>query len=382
MSHGVEWGGDAKSPEEILQRLGAALPVGVALVRESQLVWANDALLEISGRVSLADLIGLDLTGLLADAGEGLPDAIARPSVQCALVRPSGRRRSVRWRLTWAGIAPRTDAWAVEDVTQSQVLEHELLRAGRELHRLHRELDALRDTLRTEKVEREEMLAVVSHELRTPVTVISGYNRLLLQEEAGALSPEQRQFLEESTRSCRRLDAFLARLVEGAQMPRCGKVLEVASILLHPVLEEVSGSLRPLLAERGLRIEVRVEDEGLRARYDRGSLEQILNNLLGNAIRHSPRDAVVELSARARVEDGRPLVEVAVGDAGPGVAPADRERIFEPYVQLDAPADAGLQGLGLAICRRLVESMGGCIGVEERPGGGSRFCFTLPGAGS
>ena len=55
-------------------------------------MWANDALLEISGRVSLADLIGLDLTGLLADAGEGLPDAIARPSVQCELVRPSGRR--------------------------------------------------------------------------------------------------------------------------------------------------------------------------------------------------------------------------------------------------------------------------------------------------
>ncbi len=80
--------------------------------------------------------------------------------------------------------------------------------------------------------------------------------------------------------------------------------------------------------------------------------------------------------------NGREFVELSVSDEGPGVAPEDRQRIFEPYVQAGDESHAGGLGLGLAICKRLVEAHGGTIGVRERPGGGSCFAFTLPGAGS
>jgi two-component system sensor histidine kinase KdpD len=109
-------------------------------------------------------------------------------------------------------------------------------------------------------------------------------------------------------------------------------------------------------------------------------IEQVLTNLLGNAVRYAKRQGTLELSTRALPADaeGRRLIEVCVADDGPGVAPGDRARIFEPYVQADADGRSGGLGLGLAICRRLVEAHGGTIGVRERQGGGASFHFTLP----
>jgi signal transduction histidine kinase len=258
-------------------------------------------------------------------------------------------------------------------------LRAELLHAGREVHRLHREVEALRDRLETERAEREELLAVVSHELRTPITVIGGYLRLLLGEEAGGLTGEQRRFLEESQRSVRGLDAFVERVLDGSRQGHVGEVLEVASAPLAPVIEEVAACFRGLLAERGAALVLAVEP-GLEARFDRGAVERVLMNLVGNAVRYAGDAGSIEISTAASGAPGRACVEVAVADDGPGVARADRERIFEPYVQGDRDGSTRGLGLGLAICRRLVEAHGGTIRVDARPGGGSRFAFTLPRA--
>ena len=126
-----------------------------------------------------------------------------------------------------------------------------------------------------------------------------------------------------------------------------------------------------------LRILLAVDADANRARFDRTRVEQILTNLLGNAIRYSPREGTIEVATRSLRRDGRRFVEVSVSDQGPGVPAADRERVFEPYVQAGESRRGGL-GLGLAICRRLAEAHGGAIGVEPAPSGGARFAFTLP----
>ncbi len=239
-----------------------------------------------------------------------------------------------------------------------------------------REAERLRERLAAEIAEREELVGVVSHELRTPLTVIAGFNKLLLSERVGPLNAEQRRFLAESERSCRRLDAFIGNLIESArQSARLGP-LECCDASLEAMVRGVVGFLAPLLEERALRVSLRLAPEAARARFHPLRIEQVLTNLLGNAIRYARQGGSVEVATRALTGGG---VEVAVVDDGPGVPPEQRERIFRPWVRGPEAVDGGL-GLGLAICKRIVEAHGGTIAVGEAPGGGSRFAFTLPSA--
>lgn len=356
-----------------VERLAAALSEGVMLVRDGCVVWANERLGEMAGRG--AALAGLKLADLLADRGDGLPRRDHPRTVECALRRPDVER-TVLCRCAWPECEGEPGAWVVEDVTHVRTLERELLRSGQELALMNRESAGLRERLRSERSEREELLSVVSHELRTPVTVISGYNRLLLGEEVGPLTDEQRRFLEESGKSCRRLDAFIGNLLEASRAAKGDEILELGSGSMATVVENVASMFRPLLAEHGLTLTVNVEGE-CRARFDPLRIEQVLTNLVGNAVRYAGANGRIEIAAGPRREGERDLVEVSVSDDGPGVAPEDRERIFRPYVQAGEESRAGGLGLGLAICKRLVEAHGGRITLSEPEGGGSRFAFTL-----
>ena len=380
MQQGAGFREDAKRSEDAVRRLASAMSEGVAFVREGRIVWANEALAAMAARPGAGDLADLDLGRLAADAGDGLPDASRPGAIECGLRRPDGTLRRVRWSLAWAEISPGTDAWVVEDPTRVRELGEEVLRVSRELGRVHREVQGLRDRLHHERSSRDELLAVVSHELRTPVTVIGGYSRILLREDVGPLSPEQRRFLEESSKACRKLDAFIERLLAASRVAQGGEVIEVCSAPLRPLLEEVAERMRPLFAARGSRISLDAPAE-CRARFDAMRIEQVLTNLLDNALRYAAPDASVEVSARAAEADGRPVVQVVVADDGPGIAPDERERVFQAYVRGRGSCPSGL-GLGLALCKRIVEGHGGSISLDERPGGGCRFAFTLPRAES
>jgi len=378
MEQGVGFGEDAKRAEDAVQRLASALSEGVALLREGRIVWANEALAAMAARPRAADLVGPELELLLADLGDGLPAADRPGPLECGLRRPGGVLRRVVWRLAWPELGPGTDAWVVEDPTPVRELGAEVLHVSRELGRLHREVEALRDRLRHEHSERDEILAVVSHELRTPLTVIGGYSRILLREDVGPLTPEQRRFLEEASRACRKLDAFIERLLTASRVAKGGEVLEVCSAPLRPVLEEMVERMRPLFEQRGSCIALEASS-GCRARFDAMRIEQVLGNLLENALKYTGPGARVEIAARPAQIEGRPMVEVSVADDGPGIAPQERERVFQAYVRGHGACPSGL-GLGLALCKRIVEGHGGSIALDERPGGGCRFTFTLPAA--
>lgn len=373
-----ESGGDARPGG--FEPLAGAVPCGVVLTRDKRIVWVNERFAELTGSPTADDLVGGALADCFADSGGGLPDPVAPRAVECALARLGGELRTVICRPATLGSDLRA-LWVVEDVSHVRRLEGELMRASKELHAANREIERLRDRVDREAEEREELLTVVSHELRTPVTIIGGYARLLLSEQVGELNEEQRRFLKESAKACRRLDGFIGDLLEAARGGPEGEVLEVAHARIEPVIDRTLEMLEPLVAENDLRVQVAVAPDAERARFDRVRLQQVLTNLLGNAIRFTPPRGTIRIETRAlpraRASD-RECVEISVCDEGPGVPLADRARIFEPYIQVGEQRGAGGLGLGLAICKRLVEAHGGAIAVRPRQHGGSEFAFTLP----
>ena len=376
---------EIRMPDEgSLHAFANVISGGVLLVSDERVCWASERLAEMAGFESSSDPVELPISELFSNTGNGLPGSTARAVIECELKRTDGSIRTVTCRFAeGVALAERTTAWVIEDVTHVRILEREILRLGRDLHGANREVADLRERMRRESDEREELLTVVSHELRTPVTIISGYNRLLLAEKIGPLNNEQRGFLVEGSKACRRLDLFIGNLLEASRQNSDSDVLEISHAGLEPVVEEVVGLLRPLFDDAKLKVRVYIEKDADRARFDRTRLEQILINLLGNAIKFSPPGAAIEISTHAVpcVRKGgpeRPCVEFRISDEGPGVAPAYRKRIFEPYVQIGEESGAGGLGLGLAICRRLVEAHGGAISVDGRSGSGSSFAFTIP----
>lgn len=349
-----------------------ALGQGVLLARDGCVLWANGFLQALSGRGQA--IVGIKLDELFEDSGRGLPaDGVSQ--VDCRLTRPGTEHREVLCRRVASSSGDGTATWVVEDLTHTRQLERELHRSGRQLAQANRECERLREQLCCERSDREELLSVVSHELRTPVTVIGGYNRLLLAEEVGPLTKEQRRFLCESGKSCERLNHFIGNLIDAARADKGAHVLELCLAPVAPVLEGVAAMLQPMLSERGMTLSVKAEGT---ARFDPLRFEQILTNLAGNAIKFGAAGGHIELNAAPLEGVGRRFLQISVSDDGPGVAETDRERIFEPYVQARDEGGGGGLGLGLAICRRLVEAHGGAISVSERPGGGACFHFTLP----
>jgi signal transduction histidine kinase len=370
------------SAEHGLRRLVAGLPDGFALLRGDRLLWANQRLVDLCGLGSLPELLSMPVGELFEDTGRGAPGLQAPAQLECGLRRPYGERKAVVCeRLEWDS-PPEQEAWLIQDVTALRVLEGELLRTSKELGQAYRELSALREQLRNERAEREQLLAVVSHELRTPITVIRGYSRLLLSGDVGPLEAEQRRLLEESAKSCKRLNDFIGDLLEASRDGPGGEILEIGREPLEPLIASVFELLRPLADERAIEVRIDVPPDASCARCDRLRVERILANLVGNAIKHARRGGSIEIATRALSGEtdgsGRPFVEISVSDDGPGVAPEDRERIFQPYVRCANATGTGGLGLGLAICKRLVEAHGGRIGVSEGRGGGSCFAFTLP----
>jgi two-component system sensor histidine kinase KdpD len=240
------------------------------------------------------------------------------------------------------------------------------------------EILKLRDQAQQRACERDELIALLSHELRTPLTIISGYSKLLLSGSLGALSDEQRGFLEESCASCERLNSFVMNLLDATNESSVTFSLKRRIGPLEETVRNVVNFFTPLLREKILSIHLDIEDELPLAYFDPGRVEQVLTNLLGNAVKYTDPGSVVEVRVSHRSSAAQDFIETMVVDDGPGIAETDRERIFEPCVRAGETDRVPGVGLGLAICRRIVEAHGGEIRVVNEPSRGSRFIFTIP----
>ena len=357
-----------------------ASPDGYALVREGCVEWANPALRDLRGGATEEELLGRPWRELFIDVGFGLP--LSGAVIECGLLRPGSEPIAVSVDHVLLDDPADSEAgyegFRVCDLRTLRTLEDEVLRSGRRLHAINRELAAAREREELEASERDEMLNVISHELRTPVTVISGYNRMLLGEEVGPLSDAQRRFLDESQKSCQRLDHFLGNLLEAAGKGVVTGPLEVCDGSVEELFASVAAMLGPLLAARDLKIQAAACDDLPSLRFDPRRLEQVLVNLANNAAQAAPPGTEIVFEARCEEgPEGRPGVEIAVCDEGPGVSEADRERVFAPYVQGEESRQRGGLGLGLAICRRIVDAHGGRIYFDPQ---GAARSVTHPGS--
>lgn len=220
---------------------------------------------------------------------------------------------------------------------------------------------------------RQQMIADVAHELRTPLTTIKSHMEALLD---GVLPPEPGTFHLVHREADR-----LARLVEDLQELSRAEArhlnLRLEPVEVHALAAAAASRLNPQYQEKGVSLEVSVPDHLPRVRADEDRIIQVLLNLLGNALRYTPADGRVSITARKHGGE----VQVSVGDTGVGLAPEDLSRVFERFYRVDRSRSraGGGSGLGLTISKHIVEAHGGRIWAESPgPGKGSTLHFTLP----
>ena len=224
---------------------------------------------------------------------------------------------------------------------------------------------------------REDFVSGVSHELRTPLTHIRALSELL--ESDGFRSPAERSravgiIHRESLRLTNLVDNVLA-FTRVRRTPTLS--LPASRVFLGDVLREVADSFAPLLESQGSRLDLVVEDD-VAVAVDRDTVSRVLRNLIDNAVKYGPASQTIRVTL-ARTQTG---ARVIVDDQGPGIPPAERGHIWQPYYRLDRDrnAPAGGSGLGLSVVSDLVRAVGGSVVVGDAPERGARFVVDLPGA--
>ncbi|MCV2219662.1 ATP-binding protein [Thauera sp. Sel9] len=359
-------------------------PLGVMLLdsRSGRITEANQRFADIVGR-SAAELAGLSplafthpddiepSTAQLARLGAG---EITGYSLIKRYLRPDA---SVVWvSLSFAPVqveneqAPR-HLGMVEDITARKEME-ERLRVSEARHR------QLADEAAAANAAKSEFLAHMSHEIRTPMNAVLGLAQVLTREP---LSGDQRDMVERIRSAGQSLLAILNDVLDLSKIEAGQLRIEPHTFDLAVLLANLDSLMSPEAHRKGLalRVQMPAPPPGL-LRGDGLRLEQVLFNLVGNAIKFTGRGEVALKAGVLETDAERLRLRFEVRDTGIGIAPEAIGRLFTPFSQADAGIGRrfGGTGLGLSICKRLVELMGGTIGVDSQPGIGSTFWFELP----
>jgi two-component system, OmpR family, phosphate regulon sensor histidine kinase PhoR len=235
---------------------------------------------------------------------------------------------------------------------------------------------------RLEKV-RRDFVANVSHELRTPVSVIQANAETLLD---GALSHPTRgpEFLNAILRNAQRLSRLVSDLLDLSRIESGHFNLEIQPTAVSAAVQRAMESIRGLAQRKRLTVEANISSD-LAVLADSTAFDQVLTNLIVNAVKYTPEDGHVEIRAGREAEvqeEGPPVIHIEVCDDGAGIEPRHRLRIFERFYRVDPgrSREMGGTGLGLSIVKHLVGAMHGEVGVTDNPSGGSVFRVTLPAA--
>jgi signal transduction histidine kinase len=222
---------------------------------------------------------------------------------------------------------------------------------------------------------KSQFLANMSHELRTPLNGILGLTEMIQDGIYGDVPERIRSALEDVQASGRHLLGLINDVLDLSKIEAGRVTLSLHDYSMQEVVQAVSTAMQPLAAAKNLTLKVTISPDLPPGKGDQRRIAQVLMNLVGNAIKFAEAGEV-----RVEVESANGSFSLSVSDTGPGIAPADQERIFEEFQQVDGSSSRskGGTGLGLTIAKRIVEMHGGRIWVESKPGMGSTFTFMLP----
>ena len=315
-------------------------------------------LLIVGGILLLATVLGFAVLRLITRRIKRLDASVARFRRDLA---EGGAVRPIAVPPAGPGGADEIDSVAAQTAQMSETIIHQL---GK--------LEA------TDRL-RRQLIANVSHDLRTPLTAVEGYLQTVLVKSDSLDGKTQRQYVETAYRSARRLRHLIVELFELSRLESERRQVVSEDFCIAELVSDVVQKLQLIAAKRGVRLEFEVDPEAAHAVGEIGLIERALDNLIVNAIKHSPRDGTVLIRLRPG-SDG--TVRIAVIDHGSGIHEQDLPYIFDRFYR---PSTSGAQqtpgaGLGLAIVRRIIEMHDTGIEARSELGTGSTFSFWLPSA--
>ena len=236
------------------------------------------------------------------------------------------------------------------------------------------ELIAARDEAEAANAAKSEFLSRMSHELRTPLNAIIGFSQMLVLPGKVPLTEQQADNVQEILKAGQHLLVQVNEVLDLARIESGRIELSLEPLPLAPLIQDCIAQVRPLATARRITLSSQVDD-AMALQGDATRVKQVLLNLLSNAIKYNRDGGQIHVVAVATGEQMR----VDVRDTGRGIAPEQRARLFKPFERLESSYD-GIEGtgIGLALVKRLVEAMGGEIGVASEEGVGSTFWFVLP----
>jgi signal transduction histidine kinase/DNA-binding response OmpR family regulator len=250
----------------------------------------------------------------------------------------------------------------------------ELSAAKAELEEYSKSILAAKEELERASQFKDQFLSTMSHELRTPLNAVLGFSEMLLAERYGPLNERQQRYVNHIYKGGEHLLRLINDILDISKIEAGRLQLDIENVPVKSSFSEVVAALQSLVDKKSQTLIVH-ESAELNVLADPVRFRQILMNLLGNAIKFTPANGMLELGAKRMGSS----VRIEVRDSGPGIPADEQARIFEAFHRFrhsDTAAEG--TGLGLAITRRLVDLHGGTLGLESEPGHGSCFYFTLP----
>jgi PAS domain S-box-containing protein len=342
-----------KRSEENFRNSLEMSPVGICVITaEEELLYANQAMLDIYGYSTVEELKAVPAKDhytpqSYAEHQERKQGDFIPSNYEISIVRKDGEVRQL-------AVSHTEVTWNSE--RQLQALYQDITE--------RKKLDQLKD----------DFINLVSHELRTPLTVITGAVNTVLSEEERLSPVEMRQLIQDAAFEAESLSHLLGTLLELCRAQADRLLLYTELISVKKVIQDTVEAMERHFSAHQYIVDIPRKTPLVHA--DQLRLERILHNLLENAVKYSPQEGAIRVFVKPQEED----LVIGVSDQGIGISLADQAKLFRPFTRLEEcrPGGASGTGLGLLVCRRLVEAHGGRIWVESKPTRGSTFFFTIP----